>query len=206
MKILTRVVSGRFELLPFVYKRWCCGIDQQSVCIHNVKWLYCVCFSLTTLAVSVCSRYLPCFITTLVLSHKCSHCTCTLSALFSNNLGAVKGSCLCVCTLFDLFPHNVSAVTQMQSMYMHAICSKLVLSDNPCSICVRTSFVPSLCCQINQSLCVHIICSKLVLSDKPVSVCAYYLLCPLTTLLLSDKPVPLSTLFAMSAHNVSAVR
>ena len=170
MKILTRVVSGRFELLPFVYKRWCCGIDQQSVCIHDVKWLYCVCFSLTTLAVSVCSRYLTCFITTLVLSHKCSHCTCTLSALFSNNLGAVKGSCLCVCTLFDLFPHNFSAVTQMQSMYMHAICSKLVLSD------------------------------------KPVSVCAYYLLCPLTTLLLSDKPVPLSTLFAMSAHNVSAVR
>ena len=117
MKILTRVVSGRFELLPFVYKRWCCGTDQQSVCIHNVKWLYCVCFSLTTLAVSVCSavssqrwcchtnavtvrarylpcflttlvlskeavsvspRYLPCFLTTLVLSHKCSQCTCTL--------------------------------------------------------------------------------------------------------------------------------
>ena len=145
MKILTRVVSGRFELLPFVYKRWCCGIDQQSVCIHNVKWLYCVCFSLTTLAVSVCSRYLTSFLTTLVLSHKCSQCTCTL-------------------------------------------------------------FVPSWCCQINQSLYVHSICSKLVLSDKPVSVCAYYLLCPLTTLLLSDKPVPLSTLFAMPAHNVGAVR
>ena len=44
--------------------------------------------------------------------------------LFSDNLGAVKGSCLCVCTLLDLFPHNVGAVTQMQSMYMHAICSK----------------------------------------------------------------------------------
>ena len=120
MKILTRVVSGRFELLSFVYKRWCCGRDQQSVCIHDLKWLYCVfflsqhrrslyvrvicpvtsqrwcchtnavtvrarylpCF-LTTLvlskeAVSVSPRYLPCFLTTLVLSHKCSQCTCTL--------------------------------------------------------------------------------------------------------------------------------
>ena len=154
MKNLTRVISGRFELLPFVYKCWCCGRDQQSVCIHDVKWLYCFspqhwrslyvraicpvssqpwCFQtnavtvrarylpcfLTTLmlskeAVSVCARHLPCFLTTLVLSHKCSQCTCTL-------------------------------------------------------------FVPSWCCQINQSLYVHSICSKLVLSDKPVSVCEQYL-------------------------------
>ena len=139
-----------------------------------------------------------------VRSAVCLHTQCEMVILFvflSHNIGG-----LCMCTLFALFHHDVGAFRQMQSPYVHAICSKLVLSDNPCSICVRTSFVPSLCCQINQSLCVHIICSKLVLSDKPVSVCAYYLLCPLTTLLLSDKPVPLSTLFAMSAHNVSSVR
>ena len=170
MKNLTHVISGRFELLPFVYKRWCCGRDQQSVCIHDVEWLYFVFFfPLTTLAVYVCARYLPCFITTLVLSDKCSHCTCTLSALFSNNLGAVKGSCLCVCTLFALFPHNVGAVTQMQSVYMHAICSRLVLSEN-------------------QFLYVHVIC------------------CPLTTLVLSDKPVTVCARYLLSSHNVGAVR
>ena len=137
MKILTRVISGRFEPLPFVYKRCCCGRDQQSVCIHDVKWLF---FPPTTLAVSVCARYLPCLITTLVLSDKCSHGTCTLSSLFSNNVGAVKGSCLCVCTLFALFLRNVGAVTQMQSMYMHTLCSKLVLSDKPVSVCARHLF------------------------------------------------------------------
>jgi len=131
-------------------------------------YILCV-FSLTTLAVYVCARYLPCVMTTLVLSDKCSHCTCTLSALFSNNLGAVKRSCLCVHTLLGLFPHNVGAVTQMQSMYMHAICSTLVLSEN-------------------QFLYVHVIC------------------CPLTTLVLSDKPVTVCARYLLSSHNVGAVR
>ena len=131
-------------ICPVSSRRWCFQTNAVTV-----RARYLPCF-LTTLvlskeAVSVSARYLTCFLTTLVLSHKCSQCTCTL-------------------------------------------------------------FVPSWCCQINQSLYVHSICSKLVLSDKPVSVCAYYLLCPLTTLLLSDKPVPLSTLFAMPAHNVGAVR
>ena len=91
-----------------------------------------------------------------------------LCVFFSHNIGG-----FCMLTLFALFHHNVGAVTQMQSMYMHAICSKLVLSDKP--VCMWTVFVPSWCCQINQSLCVNSICSKLVLSDKPVSVCEQYL-------------------------------
>ena len=182
-------------------------------------------FPLTTLAVSVCARYLPCNITTLVLSDKCSHCTCTLSALFSKTLGAVKGSCLCVCTLFALFPHNVGAVTQMQSMYMHAICSRLVLSDKPVSVCeqylfqacavrytslcVCTLFVPSWCCQINQSLYVHIICcvlSQRCYCQTSQFLCPPFLLCPLTTLVLSDKPVSLCARYLLSSHNVGAVR
>ena len=178
MKNLTRVISGRFELLPFVYKCWCCGRDQQSVCIHDVKWLYCFspqhwrslyvraicpvssqpwCFQtnavtvrarylpcfLTTLmlskeAVSVCARHLPCFLTTLVLSHKCSQCTCTL-------------------------------------------------------------FVPSWCCQINQSLYVHSICSKL-------SLYAHVICSALTTLVLSDKPVSLCARYLLSSHKVGAIR
>ena len=145
-----------------------------------------------------------------MLSHKCSHCTCTLSALFSNNLGAVKGSCLCVCTLFDLFPHNAGAVTQMQSMYMHAICSKMVLSEEEKnSLCMCTVFVPSWCCQINKSLYVHIICC--VLSQRCYCqtnqfLCPPCLLCPLTTLVLSDKPVSVCARYLLSSQNVGAVR
>ena len=55
-------------------------------------------------------------------------------------------------------------------------------------------FVPSWCCQINQSkyACArYLLCplTTLVLSDKPVCICARYLLCPHATLVLSDKPV-----------------
>ena len=55
MYIWTRIISGRFELLPLVYKRWCCERDQQSVYIHDVQWFH---RFLTTLAVSGCARYL----------------------------------------------------------------------------------------------------------------------------------------------------
>ena len=86
MYILTRIISGWFELLPLVYKRWCCERDQQSVYIHDVKWFYrffdntgglwmCALFVVSsqrwcshTNAVTVRARYLPCFVATMVLS------------------------------------------------------------------------------------------------------------------------------------------
>jgi len=49
---------------------------------------------------------------------------------------------------------------------------------------------------IDQSLYArYLLCplTTLVLSDKPVSVCARYLLCPLTTLVLSDEAVSICT-------------
>ena len=101
-------------------------------------------------------RVICSFLTTLVQSHKCSHCTCTLSALFCRNDGAVKGSCLYVHVICSFFSQPWCCETN--AMYLHAISSQ------------------RWCCQINQSVYVHVICSKLVLSDKPVCVCALYLL------------------------------
>ena len=51
-----------------------------------------------------------------------------------------------------------------------------------------TVFVPSWCSQINQSLYVHVIC------------------CPLTTLVLSYKPVTVCARYLLSSHNVGVVR
>ena len=118
-----------------LYARVICPVSSQRWCFQTnavtVRARYLPCF-LTTLvlskeAVSVCARYLPCFFATLVLSHKCSQCTCAL-------------------------------------------------------------FVPSWCCQINQSLYVHVIC------------------CPLTTLVLSYKPVTVCARYLLSSHNVGVVR
>ena len=86
----------------------------------------------------------------------------------------IQGNSHCMCTLLALFPHNVGAV------------------EWSC-LCMCTSFIPSWCCQINQSLYVqvnlYVLAKRWCCPDKPVSVCARYLLCPLTTLVLSHKPV-----------------
>ena len=134
-------------ICPVSSQRWCCHTNAVTV-----RARYLPCF-LTTLvlskeAVSVCARYLTCFLTTLVLSHKCSQCTCTL-------------------------------------------------------------FVPSWCCQINQSLYVHIICcvlSQRCYCQTSQFLCPPCLLCPLTTLVLSDKPVSVCARYLLSSHNVGAVR
>ena len=118
-------------------------------------------------------RVICSFLTTLVQSHKCSHCTCTLSALFCRNDGAVKGSCICVCTLFALFSHNLGAVRQMQctcTLFPHSVgavnkavcvCARYLLqvgAVRQSSLCMCTLFAPSWCCQINQSLYVRVFC------------------------------------------------
>ena len=118
-------------------------------------------------AVSVCARYLLCPLTTLVLSDKpvsvCKrYLLCPLTTLVLSNKP------VSVCARY-FFPNWCCQINQSQ--YVNVICYV---------------FSQSWCCQINQSLYVYFICSKFVLSDKPVSVCARYLLCPLTTLVLSD--------------------
>ena len=122
-----------------LYVRVICPVKSQRWCFQTnavtVRARYLPCF-LTPLvlskeAVSVCAHYLTCFLTTLVLSHKCSQCTCTL---FVPRWCCQKTS-FCMCTLFA------------------------VLSQR-------------WCCQINQSLYVHVICcplTTLVLSDEAVS-------------------------------------
>ena len=46
-----------------------------------------------------------------------------------------------------------------QSVYVHVICSKLVLSDKAVCVCAR--YLLQVGCQIKQSVYVHVICSKL---------------------------------------------
>ena len=145
MKNLTRIISGRFERFLFINdgavsqtSSWCSLSDQaqQSLYVHVTCSVSSQRWCSEANAVTVCARYLLCFLTTLVLWDKCSHCMCTLLALFLHSVGAVQWSCLCMCTSF--VPSWYCQINQ--SLYVHVICSKLVLSDKPVSVCARHLF------------------------------------------------------------------
>ena len=68
-----------------------------------------------------------CFLTTLVLWDKCSHCVYTLFTLFPHSVGAAEWSCLCMCTSF--VPSWFCPINQ--SLYVHVnfyVLTTLVLS------------------------------------------------------------------------------
>ena len=114
---------------------------------------------------------------------KTSLCMCTL---FPQGVGPVRKTSLCMCTLFApswCSEKTVSVCARYllqagaqknQSLYVHVICSKLVLRKN--SLCMYTLFVPSWCSDKPVSVCARYFLKALVLSEKPVSVCARYLL------------------------------
>ena len=95
--------------------------QMQSLCVHVIYSVSSQRWCCETNAVTVCARYLLCFLAALVLSDKCSHCTCTI---------------------FALFPHNVGIVKRKLSLYMHVMCFKLVLLDKPVTVCARYLLCP----------------------------------------------------------------
>ena len=118
---------------------WCSLSDQaqQSLYVHVTCSVSSQRWCCETNAVTVCARYLLCFLTTLVLWDKCSHCVCTLFTLFAHNVGAVR-------QMQSLRVHVIYSVSSQRwccwmklSLYVHVFCSKLVLSDKPVSVCAR---------------------------------------------------------------------
>ena len=118
-------VDGFCTYTLFVVFSYCwCNPSAQtkhSLCVHVIYSVSSQRWCCETNAVTVCARYLLCFLTALVLSDKCSHCTCTI---------------------FALFPHNVGIVKRKLSLYMLVMCFKLVLLDKPVTVCARYLLCP----------------------------------------------------------------